>query len=257
MKNASDYIREDGPGQRTITSLAYWLTAEGINPLTAKMVQKAIDADTDADFAEAFDGASKDEAREFLAKWELCFTPYWSGGEVAHVIGMSGAGRDPARVLRAITLAQQAGELPQAFTPRRGVEWAKARGYLINRDICELVGAQPGQYGHPHSALVESPPLPQVPSDGASEAAIPRSDVSAPAVTPTHKQRRHALDLNRERGARRRIIELWDAIEAEYGVAADAHQVLRVLKRDKGEDEPSLKTIQNRLSELRKEGLIP
>jgi len=153
---AKDYIRVDGPGQQTITSLAYWLTPEGINPITAELVQKAIEEDDDAQFAEAFDGASKDDARAFIEKWEICYMPYWSGEEVARVIAMSGSTRNEATASRAITLAQQAGELAQAFTPRQGVLWAMARGYMLDGDICQLVGAQPGQYGHPHSSLSDS-----------------------------------------------------------------------------------------------------
>lgn len=154
---AKDYIRVDGPGQQTITSLAYWLTPDGINPITAELIQKAIDEDDDAEFAEAFDGASKVDARAFLEKWELSYMPYWSGEEVARVIAMSGSSRGAAIALRAITLAQQAGELEQAFTPRKGVQWAMARGYMLDGDICQLVGAQQGEYGHPHNPLEQLP----------------------------------------------------------------------------------------------------
>lgn len=73
----------------------------------------------------------------------------------------------------------------------------------------------------------------------------------------TPKQRRTKLDITRERGARRRILERWDNIEAEYGPKADAHQVLRVLNRERGEEEPTLKTVQNRLNDLRRDGLLP
>ena len=73
----------------------------------------------------------------------------------------------------------------------------------------------------------------------------------------TPAERRAKLDITAERGARRRILEHWDSIEKEYGPNADGRQVLRVLKRDKGEDVPVLKTVQNRLSDLRAEKLIP
>ncbi|WP_426117291.1 hypothetical protein [Massilia sp. PWRC2] len=69
--------------------------------------------------------------------------------------------------------------------------------------------------------------------------------------------KRQNADVTRERGARRRIIENWDAIELEYWPKIDARIVLRVLARDKGEDQPELKTVQNHLSSLRTEGLIP
>ena len=79
----------------------------------------------------------------------------------------------------------------------------------------------------------------------------------APASEPTPAERRAKLDISGERGARRRILEKWTDIEMEYGPSADGRQVLRVLKRDKDENEVALKTIQNHLSALRTKGLIP
>lgn len=72
-----------------------------------------------------------------------------------------------------------------------------------------------------------------------------------------HEERRAQLDITRERGARRRILENWERIELEYGHRIDARCVLRVLNRDLDEKKPSLKTVQNHLSRLRAEGLIP
>jgi len=71
------------------------------------------------------------------------------------------------------------------------------------------------------------------------------------------REKRKKLGIHGERGARRRILENWEGIEAEYGASADGRRVQWVLARDKDEEEISLKTIQNRLIELRKEGLIP
>jgi hypothetical protein len=87
----------------------------------------------------------------------------------------------------------------------------------------------------------------------ASEVSV--STRSESELTPS--ARRAQLDITRERGARRRILEKWDDIEKEYGKNIDARHVHRVLKRDKGEDDVALKTIQNHLSVLRREGLIP
>lgn len=70
-------------------------------------------------------------------------------------------------------------------------------------------------------------------------------------------ERRSKIDLTRERGARRRILEKWDDIEKEYGPKPDAHEFLRVLKRDQDEKLPVLKTVQNHLWMLRQEKLIP
>lgn len=66
-------------------------------------------------------------------------------------------------------------------------------------------------------------------------------------------------DITRERGCRRLILENWDKIKLLHGDNADGWQVLKVLKTHIDEDErvPKLKTVQNRLIELRKEKLIP
>jgi len=86
-----------------------------------------------------------------------------------------------------------------------------------------------------------------------------REASNASTATETPRARRARHDIATERGCRRLILENWDKIEAEYGPNADGRQVLRVLKRnlDKGEKEPALKTIQNRLIILRNEKLIP
>lgn len=81
--------------------------------------------------------------------------------------------------------------------------------------------------------------------------------IAPAAVADSPTERRAKIDISRERGARRRIIENWTSIEMSHGQGADGHQVLRFLKMDKGEKEPKLKTVQNILSILRKEKLIP
>lgn len=100
--------------------------------------------------------------------------------------------------------------------------------------------------------LLGRPVLPDIlPKDDGEERAP--QNVSSTAC----KERREKLDIKRERGARRRILELWNDIEALHGADPDAHQVLRVLNRQQGEDAPALKTVQNRLIDLRRDGLIP
>jgi len=74
-------------------------------------------------------------------------------------------------------------------------------------------------------------------------------------LTPFVRRARH--DVTRERGVRRRILEKWAVIEEEYGPRIDGHCVHIVLKRETDEKKIQLKTIQNKLIELRKEGLIP
>lgn len=66
-------------------------------------------------------------------------------------------------------------------------------------------------------------------------------------------------NITSERGCRRFILENWDKIKLLHGDEADGRQVLRVLNihMDKNEKRPALKTVQNKLIELRNEKLIP
>jgi len=113
----------------------------------------------------------------------------------------------------------------------------------------------------PANSVTSAPPTqPAQPSTTAEETASTAGEVLAstrPENAATPAERRAQLDMTRERGARRRILEKWNDIEKEYGKNIDARNVHRVLKRDKGEDDVVLKTVQNHLSALRKEGLIP
>lgn len=121
----------------------------------------------------------------------------------------------------------------------------------------------------PHSQEGETPEAANAPVSPANHSVeVLINSASAPKETAatsenglptplTPADRRKKLDISRQRGTRRRIIEKWTNIELEYGPKADAHQVLRVLKRDPGEEAPQLKTVQNLLIALRKESLIP
>gem|GEM_PF-6307158 len=74
------------------------------------------------------------------------------------------------------------------------------------------------------------------------------------------RERRRALLLeNKPRGAKGLILQHWETVEKLHGPRADGNDVLRVLKRqlDVSESPPELKTIQNHLSDLRKQKLIP
>jgi hypothetical protein len=66
-------------------------------------------------------------------------------------------------------------------------------------------------------------------------------------------------DIKTERGCRLLIRKYWHEIKIIHGKDAKAHQVRSVLRLKKEEDEklPSLKTVRNRLIDLRKEKLIP
>ncbi len=143
-------IEPTNPNTQKITSLAYWLTPEGLgNRFIADMVKDCIESATDEEFKDAFDGATKVEAAEFLARWELCYTVHWSAPELASAITLSDTRCNKELVLRAVSLAQSVNELPEIFQPKTGIQWAMARGYLIDSNICSWLGVQPGSYGHP------------------------------------------------------------------------------------------------------------
>jgi hypothetical protein len=165
MRNAEDYIRDEPDGSRTVTSTAYWLTSEGINAFHAAVIRDFIATLSDEDFAEIFDGASKDEAREFLEKWEFCHMPHWGPEEVAHAIAMSESGRNQSFVLRAVFLAQKVGDLPEFFTPSDGIKWALQNGYLITRELRDLTSVTAWVLASPpvRDALIEKPPLEPAP----------------------------------------------------------------------------------------------
>lgn len=92
-----------------------------------------------------------------------------------------------------------------------------------------------------------------------------QAESSAPPSEKTHDRCARALelrkthDIHRERGCRRLILENWDLIEQLHGPSADGRQVKRILdkKLDSSQAAPTLKTVQNKLSVLRNEGLIP
>jgi hypothetical protein len=123
------------------------------NPIDAALLIDSIENATDEEFKEAFDGASKEEATKYLEQWELCYLAYWGAPELTKAIILSDAGRNEALAIRAINMAQSVNELPEVFTPKIGIQWAMARGYLINGCICAWVGVCPGFYGHPSNPL--------------------------------------------------------------------------------------------------------
>lgn len=154
MKNARDYEEETSPNTFRINSLAYWLTPEGLNnPIIAELLKDTIESTADEEFKEAFDGATKEEASQYLEQWELCYMAHWGASELARIITLSNEGRNDALAMRAVSLAQSANELPEVFSPTIGIKWAMARGYLITRNICAWVGVQPGNFGHPSNPL--------------------------------------------------------------------------------------------------------
>lgn len=227
VKRAKDYVREDGPGQSTVTSFAYWLTPEGLNnPIVAALLRDALGSSTDDEFAEAFDGATKVEAAEFLAAYELCAMPFWGADELAQAIHNADSGRDQTQARRSVSLAQTAGELPEVFQPREGVEWAMRRGYLFGAHA-DFLGVARGRYGHPHGPLADA--APSYAGDGKESGS---SGLTTHSVTPTgrpHTAWALAFEellprLQSEKGHRptpREVIKYLKAHGKSHGIADD------------------------------------
>lgn len=180
MKNPKDHIKEISLNTQEVTSLAYWLTSEGLNnPIEAAMLRDSINNSSDEEFAVAFDGATKVEATNFLTSWELCYMQLWGAPELLKAIVLSDEGRNKDLTLRAVSLAQSVDELPSVFTPAIGIKWAMDKSYLINRSICEWVGIEVGTYGHPHNT---------------TQSIAETSTIKTTTTTHKIKNRTHILD---------------------------------------------------------------
>ena len=114
----------------TVTDMAHVLTPDGINIITAEVVRRLLDSASDADFERAF-SCTKDKARAFLRRYELCRMPFWGAHELAQAIRDT----DPAHAMRSVELAQKAGELPEVFPPRLGIAWAMHRCLLVHSGV--------------------------------------------------------------------------------------------------------------------------
>lgn len=187
MKDAKSYVRDDGAGQTTITSLAYLLTPEGIDPLTAELLRRSLERYSDADFSAAFDGATKDKARQFLAAYNLCRMPFWGAQELAEAMAPC---VDHTRALRVIELAQKAEELQAEFSPADGVKWAMGRGFLIGAHAKFLDIA--GSYGNPHAppsgnALAAEPQQTAPATDTATPAPVVSESASNGPAKPMQR----------------------------------------------------------------------
>ena len=150
------------PKQGEGDNLAHFLTVRGIHFVAAAIVRKALETEPDPAFESAFD-KTKAEAREFLECYELCGLPFWGAAELAGVIADPLIFPDPARALRAVELAQKAGELPEVFTPKAGIEWAMSRQFAVRGDFAEFVGLTPGHLGKP---LAMDAPTEAAPASG-------------------------------------------------------------------------------------------
>lgn len=97
------------------------------------------------------------------------------------------------------------------------------------------------------------------PSSEAAFSRAPEKDNHQGRNIETPDERRASHDITTERGCRRLILENWSTVRQLHGPNADARQVWKIIERNKGrfDETPTLKTVQNRLRDLRNEKLIP
>ncbi|MCM8640533.1 hypothetical protein, partial [Accumulibacter sp.] len=157
--------------------------------------------------------------------------------------------RDRARNIERIAERSDVGNL----APQEWWDWARKHGFRFHKKLGleirrrgeDVRSAQPQDNGHQ--------------SELSAKSLLKLSDIDAPVSIEVARKNRQEHDITAERGFRRIILEHWDTIEKLHGPRAKGYQVRRFLCRQPGnnENELSLKTIQNRLADLRKEKLIP
>ena len=76
-------------------------------------------------------------------------------------------------------------------------------------------------------------------------------------VEPTFAQRRAMLDVSQERGCRGRILQKWNEIERLFGPKPEGRKLVRHLNLARDQKKLTPKTVQNALSQLRHDKLIP
>lgn len=104
-------------------NLGYFLTPQGLNPITAGVVRESMARYDEAAFRGGF-GMPKASARRILLAWELCRLPKWDGECLQAIIHEK---LFPNRDVLAAHIRQ---ELPASFSPLDGIKWAESNRYL-------------------------------------------------------------------------------------------------------------------------------
>jgi hypothetical protein len=147
-------------------------------------------------------------------------------------------------VMQKLVLAVGNGELP-AFEPKSSKRYVQKTLKEFHEEVC---------WCHLNDWLNRSKPL-------ATTLEFPRPAEPDAAcgefVEPTFAQRRAMLDIGRERGCRRLILQDWDRIEMQFKPKPDGQRVVRYLNNYFPEKKLTAKTVQNTLSQLRRDKLIP
>lgn len=104
-------------------NLAYFLTPEGLNVITAAIVRESLNRHSDEAFQEGF-GLAKAQARRILRAWEMCRLPEWDGEMLQTII--------PERLFpnRDVLAAHVRQALPAMFAPLEGIGWAELNRYI-------------------------------------------------------------------------------------------------------------------------------
>jgi hypothetical protein len=252
--------------------------------MTAILVKDALEHDHH-ELYESW-GVSPNEAARSLHFAELASLPAWDAEVLAEAAGAASDGelaqlrrhlaestRDiekqmwanrlfnqevaDKQLIRRLRLGLLSEKLAEIVTPGEGVLFLRRIGIEVDFELLEAVATMTMRACTDDSmtlyrALMRLPPR--------GNTSQPDEEPPVETVAPSEqspRERRAAIDPASKRGAPRRILEEWDVIEKEYGPNPDAHQVLRVLSRNKDEKTPDKKTVQNIMGEFRKQGLIP
>lgn len=140
MKKAKNHIEETDQNKPPISWLAEFVTPGGELPfIFAQIVRERIANMSDESFKETHGGATKESVRRFLRQWELCDMKRWGADELEEIITSSNPDRTTATIRRAISIAQSTKDLPEFFSPERGVQWALSSRYAIHSVISLLL----------------------------------------------------------------------------------------------------------------------
>ena len=172
--------------------------------------------------------------------------------------------KNPAVPQKSLKASLAAASLAHAGLPLEHVQAMTERGEITLRDVFSRIPPPlPPKIEHIADWLLSTPDAGKVRAKLRALSAVDELSTVAPAdskpqsQTPAELRKNH--ESKRERGCRRLILEHWDDIKKLHGPNANGRQARHyILKKiDASESKPALKTVQNKLAELRSEKRIP
>lgn len=129
------------------------------------------------------------------------------------------------------------------LTPREWLEWGELQGF---QSIGGLKNALIHFVPIKETVLIEQPIKSQ---EKINKRVFTKEEITS--------RRQKALDEISFRGCKQLILELWNDIEKLHGNKVNGTLVHRILKRNYSDEKFELKTVQNHLTNLRRDNLIP